>query len=201
MKRHSLDPHICAGTSLAAARNCAIAESTDSPPDRSSSAPALWPTAGYPPALPQSGPLQYLMRRDPVHSRAFHRHRYYVSRQQPGRHPFQLWRGRSERFHLPSRPTQLRRTHLMLLASQIDPRYVGSNHWEPFAFHMAVRLAGFSTIFSPPVIRLPNTTAQVARHSDSGLALGESYRSLANVQLPSRSHAVFGAYAPMEKGL
>src|ERR1035438_10279458 len=30
MKRHSLDPHICAGTSLAAARNCAIAESTDS---------------------------------------------------------------------------------------------------------------------------------------------------------------------------
>src|ERR1039458_4494663 len=117
------------------------------PPDRSSSAPALWPTAGYPPALPQSGPLQYLMRRDPVHSRAFHRHRYYVSRQQPGRHPFQLWRGRSERFHLPSRPTQLRRTHLMLLASQIDPRYVGSNHWEPFAFHMAVRLVGFSTIF------------------------------------------------------
>src|ERR1019366_821822 len=48
--------------------------------------------------------------------------------------------GRSELFHLSSRPTQLRRTHPMLLASQIDPRYVGSNHGQPFGFLIVVRL-------------------------------------------------------------
>src|SRR5207245_10984793 len=37
------------------------------------------------------------------------------------------------------------------------------------------------------------------RYADS--ALGECYRSLTNVQLPSWSHAPKGAYAPMEKGL
>ena len=102
-------------------------------------------------------------------------------------------------FHLSSRPTQLRRTHPMRLASQIDPRYVGSHHWQPLGFHIAVRFVGFPAILWHPAIHLSNTTAQVGRHSDSGL--GESYRSLANVQLPSRSHAVFGAYAPMKKGL
>src|ERR1017187_8047022 len=31
-------------------------------------------------------------------------------------------------------------THPMLLASQIDPRYVGSNHGQPFGFLIVVRL-------------------------------------------------------------
>src|ERR1022692_165293 len=71
--------------------------------------------------------------------------------------------GRSELFHLSSRPTQLRRTHPMLLASQIDPRYVGSNHGQPFGFLIVVRLIiGFLTILRHPAIRLPNTTARSA---------------------------------------
>src|ERR1022692_2050529 len=48
--------------------------------------------------------------------------------------------GRSELFLLSSLPTQLRRTRPMLLASQIDPRYVGSNHGQPFGFLIVVRL-------------------------------------------------------------
>jgi hypothetical protein len=47
-------------------------------------------------------------------------------------------------------------------------------------------------------VRLSNTTAQVGRYVDSGL--GECYKSLANVQSPSWSHACIGAYAPMNKG-
>src|ERR1022692_3533124 len=47
--------------------------------------------------------------------------------------------GRSELFLLSSLPTQLRRTRPMLLASQIDPRYVGSNHGQPFGFLIVVR--------------------------------------------------------------
>src|ERR1022692_4654878 len=71
--------------------------------------------------------------------------------------------GRSELFHLSSRPTQLRRTRPMLLASQIDPRYVGSNHGQPFGFLIVVRLIiGFLTILRHPAFRLPNTTARSA---------------------------------------
>jgi hypothetical protein len=43
-----------------------------------------------------------------------------------------------------------------------------------------------------------NTTARVGRNMDSGLE--ECYKSLANVQSPSRSHADLGAFAPMKKG-
>jgi hypothetical protein len=42
-------------------------------------------------------------------------------------------------------------------------------------------------------------SAQVGGYRDSGL--GESYKSLANVQWPSWSHADQVAYAQMEKGL
>ena len=40
--------------------------------------------------------------------------------------------------------------------------------------------------------------ARVGRNMDSGLE--ECYKSLANVQSPSRSHADLGAFAPMTEG-
>src|ERR1035437_9803127 len=76
------------GTSLSTARNCAIVESTYSPPGRPFSGQAPGQLPGIHQHHFQSVPLQYLVRRNPVHSRAFHCHRFDVPLLQPCGHPF-----------------------------------------------------------------------------------------------------------------
>jgi hypothetical protein len=48
----------------------------------------------------------------------------------------------------------------MLLASQIDPGHLGSNHGQPFHFDFVVGKPGSVATDLHPVIRLSNTTAR-----------------------------------------
>src|SRR5208282_4509908 len=193
-------PVPAAETLPSATRNCAAAGSTRSRWGPSSyCAPAPARVAACPPATPPPPRLQNLLRGNPVNSRALHRHRFRLAHFQPLQHALQLGSGRAKIGNLPTPSPQPRRTHPVSLASQIDSPNLRSHHRQPFDLSCFLGPALILAPLRHMVSTLLNTTAQVGRYPDSGL--GESYKSLTNVQSPSWSHAALGAFAPMKIGL
>jgi hypothetical protein len=86
----------------------------------------------------------------------------------------------------------------MAFAPQIDPGDAPSNYRQPFKRSASTRLT-IAVALHLFLSAFPSTSAQVGRYMESGL--GECHKGLANVQLPSWSHADYAAYARMKKGL
>ena len=124
-------------------------------------------------------PLQYFVRRDPVHPRALHRHRFDFAFFQPLRHPFQLRRCGSELFHLSSRPIYAGSAHPMDFACQVNGSHVGSNHRQPFHIRLSDSRARLLSTPLHPATFTFELESPGWPNPDSGL--GESYWSLANV--------------------
>jgi hypothetical protein len=83
----------------------------------------------------------------------------------------------------------------MSFAPQIDARHVPADYRQPFDLSSAACTFLVLHLWTA----FPSTSAQVGRYVES--SLGECHKGLANVQLPSWSHAVYAAYARMRKGL
>src|SRR6266852_6944201 len=71
------------------------------------------------------------MRCDPVDSGALHRHRLYLSRLEPLRHPDQLARRSPEIGHFSTASLYRRGAHPVPFAPEINPRYLVPNDRQP----------------------------------------------------------------------
>ena len=76
----------------------------------------------------QTARFQKLVQRDPVDSRALHRHRFNCLLDQPVGQPMQLGGGAAEYLHIDFAVLPSRSAYPMLLRSQIDPRAVRPDH-------------------------------------------------------------------------
>jgi hypothetical protein len=81
-------------------------------------------------------------------------------------------------------------------APQIDPGNAASNYWQSLDWALSACI----------IVAIAVLHVDLSEHDRPGWpemesGLGECHKGLANVQLPSWSHAGYAAYARMNKGL